>query len=155
MWVPISVEMEINYSIILYQNKFKKHNCFTILRGLGPNGSRIKYPRKKHYFQISCADFVLLLPLGILTLMILQTCFSRHHGGKLRTSLIPLIHHSTIALKWVLNWSPIMPRDASLSDSRCKFSQSGCFINKNPSFLYLRRYIMRLEGHFLRLTSIF
>ena len=44
-------------------------------------------------------------------------------------SLKLLLHHSTIALKGLregaLNWFPIMPRDANLSNSRCKFFLSG------------------------------
>ena len=40
----------------------------------------------------------------------------------------PLEHHDTIVLRGLsggINWSPIMPRSVSLSDSRCKFFQSG------------------------------
>ena len=44
-----------------------------------------------------------------------RTGFSRHHVGPINS---PLSHHSAIVLRdsrRALNWSPIMPRDASFS----------------------------------------
>ena len=53
-----------------------------------------------------------------------ETGFSRHHGGPIEG---PPIHHSTIVLRGlreVVNRYPIMPRNASLPDSWCKFFPS-------------------------------
>ena len=50
---------------------------------------------------------------------------SRHHRGKIKDPLNNLDHHSTMelsGLRGTLNWSPIIPRDASLSDSWCNFT---------------------------------
>ena len=48
-------------------------------------------------------------------------------GTQLRATLKPLDHYSTIVLKGyrvAFSWSPMMPRDASLSDSSLLFLQS-------------------------------
>jgi len=45
-----------------------------------------------------------------------ETSTSRHNGRPIKASLKPL---NTIVMRWSeggFNWSPIMPRDASLSD---------------------------------------
>jgi len=59
------------------------------------------------------------------TTMTRRTTVSRLHDGSIEAPLKPLEHHSTMVprgSRWTLNWTPIMPRDASLS-SRCKFSR--------------------------------
>ena len=55
-----------------------------------------------------------------------EASVSRYNGGPIegspetpRTSQ----HYHFEGLKGALNWSPIMPRDPSLSDSQCKFFQ--------------------------------
>ena len=40
-------------------------------------------------------------------------------------ALGPSQHYHVVGFKGVLNWSPIMPKEASLSDRGCKFFQSG------------------------------
>ena len=48
--------------------------------------------------------------------------------AQVRVPLKSPAHHITIVLlglKGALNFNPIMPRDASLSDSKCRFFQSG------------------------------
>ena len=59
------------------------------------------------------------------TTMTRRTTVSRLHDGSIEAPLKPLEHHSTMVprgSRWTLNWTPIMPRDASLL-SRCKFSR--------------------------------
>ena len=61
--------------------------------------------------------------------------YSFSRGKHLLTSWAPkwrsletAVHFITIVLRYLmraLNWSPIMPRDASLSDSQCKFFKFG------------------------------
>ena len=49
-----------------------------------------------------------------------ETSVSQHHGAKLRISLKPLRHYSTIILvgsRGPHNWAPIMLRYATLSDT--------------------------------------
>ena len=48
--------------------------------------------------------------------------------GSFRGPLKPVEHHSSIVLRSLrraLNWTSIMPRGASLSDSQCNFFKSG------------------------------
>ena len=56
-----------------------------------------------------------------------ETCVSQQHGDPFEdTSNPPTSKHYLIeGFKEVWNCSPIMPMDASLSDSRCKYFQSG------------------------------
>ena len=56
-----------------------------------------------------------------------QTSVSRHHGGPNEGSLeaSPTSQHYRIeGFKGVLNWAPIMPREASVLDIGCEFFQS-------------------------------
>ena len=56
----------------------------------------------------------------------LETGVSRHHGGPIQGPWNPSDHHSIYGIrgsKGELNWSPLMPRNASLSDSWCGFSR--------------------------------
>ena len=52
-----------------------------------------------------------------------ETGVTRDHGGEIEGAREALKHHIAIVLWWSLNWSPIMPRSASLSDSSGKFCQ--------------------------------
>ena len=56
------------------------------------------------------------------------TCVSWHYGnpieGPPETSQTSL-HYDIEGFKGAFNWAVIMPRDVTLSDSRCNFSQSG------------------------------
>ena len=63
--------------------------------------------------------------------------------AQLRTFLKLLKPHSTIVLRWVLNWVPIILRDASLSDSRCKFFQ---YDLTTYTFFYLGNVLLYIAG---------
>ena len=52
-----------------------------------------------------------------------ETTVTWHHGVPLKLT----VNHNTIVFRglwWALNWAPIVPRKASLSDSGCDFLQS-------------------------------
>ena len=57
-------------------------------------------------------------------------------GEQLRASLESPVHHNSISMRGLrgggLNWSPIMPRDVSLSDRQCEISQ--IIVDDQPGF---------------------
>ena len=62
-----------------------------------------------------------------------EICVSRHHGAQLSASLKPFETRDTMLLTGLrrhFNWSPIMQREASLSDSRCDLFQSGSIVSR-------------------------
>ena len=58
--------------------------------------------------------------------------------GIMRAILEPSVHHNTIvlrALRRAFNWGPIMPREASPSDSQSEILPSGSLFNWLQSFV--------------------
>ena len=68
-----------------------------------------------------------------------ETDVSRHHGGNIEGPLIFQEPSEHYRVEKDLNWAPINPRYASLSDSRCIFLQAG----KIHSGKFLQEYFPR------------
>ena len=64
--------------------------------------------------------------------------FSASWSAQLKDLLKPFVHHSTIVLRGLrdaLYWSPIMPRDASLSHRQCKLFQPGGYVRPDRAII--------------------
>ena len=100
---------------------------------------RIQITYGFYKFQTRCRNFGSKRQTGKTT-AIRSTCNchrdlrSRHHEAQLSDSLKPFKNRDTMVLRSCLrgffNCSPIMPRIASLSDSRCDFFQSGSIVSR-------------------------
>ena len=80
---------------------------------------------------IKVAQDFIQAALTIRRIAVQETGVSRPHGGLIQE---PHEHHGTMVLmnlRFTLNWSPIMPRDASVSDSRCNVLQSGVIYTRD------------------------
>ena len=79
-----------------------------------------------------------------------ETYVSRLYGDQSKVPLKPNVYHSTIVLRGLtgaVNWSPIMPRDASLSDSQFESFWSGTWkllaeVQLKLMVKYHRRWIL-------------